>query len=65
MALIVRAADIKGQEDIAPEGLGVRAIAEGCQAMGLSDEDRITKQFPMYDALFAYCRKTNNKENSA
>ena len=32
-------------------------IADGCQAMGLSDEDRLAKQFPMYDALFAYCRK--------
>ena len=37
--------------------LGLRAIADGCQAMGLSDEDRLAKQFPMYNALFAYCRK--------
>src|ERR1700740_248495 len=29
LALIVRAADIKGQENAAPEGLGLRAIAEG------------------------------------
>ena len=57
LALIVRAADIKGQEHVAPEGLGLRAIADGCQGMGLSDEDRLAKQFPMYDALFAYCRK--------
>ena len=59
LAAIVRAADIKGQEHVAAEGLGVRAIAEGFQAMGLSDEDRLAKQFPIYDALFAYCRKTN------
>ncbi len=62
LALIVRAADIKGQEHVAPEGLGLHAIAEGCQAMDLSDEDRLAKQFPMYDALFAYCRKSSNKE---
>ena len=62
LALIVRAADIKGQEHVAPEGLGLRAIADGCQAMGLSDEERLEKQFPMYDALFAYCRKLTNKE---
>ena len=62
LALIVRAADIKGQEHVALEGVGLRAIADGCQAMGLSDEERLEKQFPMYDALLAYCRKSTNKE---
>jgi len=64
LALIVRAADIKGQEHVAPEGIGLRAIADGCQTMGLSDEDRLAKQFPMYDALFAYCRKSTDKESN-
>src|SRR5262249_55849628 len=59
LALIVRAAHINGQEHVAPEGAGVRAIAEGTRAMGLSDEDRLVKQFPMYDALLAYCQKAN------
>jgi hypothetical protein len=62
LALIVRAADIKGQEHVAPEGVGLRAIADGCQAMGLSEEERLEKQFPMYDALFAYCCKSTHKE---
>ena len=57
LALIVRAADISGQEHVAPEGLGLRAIAEGARAMGLSDEERLMKQFPIYDALLAYCQK--------
>jgi hypothetical protein len=57
LALIVRAADIAGQEHVAPEGRGLRAIADGFQAMGLSDEDRLAKEFPIYDALLAYCRK--------
>src|SRR5262249_54084956 len=35
LALIVRAADIKGQEHVAPEGLGLRAMADGCQADGV------------------------------
>src|SRR6266478_1898868 len=38
LALIVRAADIKGQEGVAPEGIGLRS-AQGFAAMGLSDED--------------------------
>jgi hypothetical protein len=57
LALIVRAADINGQEHVALEAWGLHAVAEGCRAMGLSDEDRLTKQFPLYDALLAYCRK--------
>jgi hypothetical protein len=57
LALIVRAADIKGQEHVAPEGLGLRAVAEGFRIMDLSDEDRLAKQIPVYDALFAFCTK--------
>ena len=54
LALIVRAADIKGQEGVAPEGIGLRSIAQGFAAMGLSDEDRLARQFPVYDALYAF-----------
>ena len=51
---IVRAADVKGQEDAAPEGAGLRAIAQGLAAMELSDEERLRIGFPVYDALYAY-----------
>jgi len=54
LALIVRAADIKGQEHVADEGIGLRSIAQGFAAMGLSDEERLAKQFPVYDALYAF-----------
>jgi len=54
LALIVRAADVKGQEHVAPEGIGLRSIAEGFAAMGLSDEERMARQFPVYDALYEY-----------
>ena len=54
LALIVRAADIKGQESVAPEGLGLRAIAEGFAAMKLTDEERLARGFPIYDALYEY-----------
>jgi hypothetical protein len=56
LGLIVRAADVKGQEHVAPEGIGLRAIAEGFAALGLSDEERLARQFPLYDALFQYAR---------
>ncbi len=51
---IVRAADVKGQEHVAPEGLGLRAIAEGFAMLGISDEERLSREFPVYDALYAY-----------
>ena len=50
---IVGAADVKGQESIAPEGVGLRAMAQGFAALGLSDEERLRLQFPTYDALYA------------
>ena len=58
LALIVRAADVKGQEGAAPEGIGLRSIAQGFAALGISDEDRMARQFPVYDALYAYLQGT-------
>jgi hypothetical protein len=60
LALIVRAADIKGQESVAAEGLGLRAIAEGFAAMPLSDEERLARGFPIYDALYEYARRSES-----
>ncbi len=56
LALIVRSADIKGQESVAAEGIGLRSIAQGFAAMGLSDSERLARQFPVYDALYAYAQ---------
>jgi hypothetical protein len=54
---LVRAADVKGQEHVAPEGLGLRAIAEGFALLTLSDDERLRVGFPIYDALHAYMRQ--------
>ena len=62
LGLIVRAADVKGQESAAVEGIGLRSIAQGFAALGLSDEERLARQFPVYDALYAYARSVQNKE---
>lgn len=58
LGLIVRAADVKGQEHSAPEGLGLRAIAEGFARLGFSDEERLRLEFPVYDALYAYVQQS-------
>ena len=57
LALIVRSADVKGQESVAAKGIGLRAIAEGFAAMQLSDEERLAHGFPIYDALYEYARR--------
>lgn len=56
LGLIVRAADVQGQESVAAEGLGLRAMAQGFAALGITDEQRLEREFPMYDALLEYCR---------
>lgn len=56
LGLIVRAADVKGQEHAAPEGPGLRAVAEGFALLGVSDEERLARQFPVYDALYEYAK---------
>jgi hypothetical protein len=60
LALIVRAADVKGQEQAAAEGLGLRAIAEGFAALGIGDEERLARQFPVYDALYRYTQQRDH-----
>jgi hypothetical protein len=57
LAKIVHAADIQGEEHKAPEAAGLKAIAEGFHALDLSDEQRLAFGFPIYDALYAWCRK--------
>jgi hypothetical protein len=64
LALIVRAADVKGQEHIAPEGIGLRAIAQGTAALGISDEQRLAQGFPIYDALLKYACDLDAQQES-
>jgi len=57
LALIVRGADVQGQEHVSPESLGLRAIAHGFALSGISDEERLEREFPVYDALYEYVRQ--------
>src|SRR5439155_17735742 len=62
LSLIVRAADIKGQESVAAEGIGLRSITQGFAAMGLSDEDRLARQLPVYMMLYTHTFKDRESE---
>ena len=54
---MVRGADVKGQGHVSPESIGLRAIAHGFAATGISDEERLSREFPVYDALYEYARQ--------
>ena len=41
---------------LTPESAGLYAAATGFQATSRDDFDNMARQFPMYDALYAYCR---------
>ncbi len=60
LALIVRGADIKGQEHVSPESPGLRAIAHGFALSGMSDKERLAREFPLYDALYEYVRNQSS-----
>jgi len=55
LALIVRGADTDDR-GLVPEAAGLYAAATGFQAGSRDDFDNMAKQFPMYDALYTYCR---------
>jgi hypothetical protein len=59
MAKIVRGADTKHRE-LTPESAGLYAIAHGFAALSPSrftdDHALLDAEFPLYDALYAYCR---------
>ena len=55
LAPIVRGADTDAR-GLTPESAGLYAAATGFQATSRDDFDNMARQFPMYDALYAYCR---------
>lgn len=55
VAKIVRGADVHDY-DLAKESLGLEAIAEGFRLISKDDYENMERQFPVYDALFAYCK---------
>ena len=65
MAKIVRAADVLSQRDIAPESVGLEAIAFGFRLSGKSDQELLDLQFPMYDALYLYCQQKVRQQRPA
>jgi len=52
---IVRGADTEARH-LAREAWGLYAVASGFRAITRDDVENMALQFPVYDALYAYCR---------
>lgn len=55
LAKIVRGADAK-IEDTPQESAGLEAAAMGFRNISADDQENMRLQFPLYDALYEYCR---------
>ncbi|MGI0148551.1 MAG: chromate resistance protein ChrB domain-containing protein [Thermoplasmata archaeon] len=56
LAGIVRTADAGSVPRPRPEGAGLEAAALGFRLVSRDDHENIRLQFPLYDALYAYCK---------
>jgi len=60
-ALVLMAEIVHGAEtndpDALPESEGLRAVAKGMNALADGDVDMVSRMAPVYDALYAYCRR--------
>ena len=55
MAAIVHGADVGADLDLVPESRGLKAIAEGFGLVFADDHAILKAEFPLYDALHAWC----------
>jgi len=56
MAKIVRGADAKVPHEPPAESAGLKATANGFKILARDDHDNMARQFPTYDAYYAYCQ---------
>lgn len=55
LAAIVHAADVAADLETVPEARGLKAIAEGFGLVHADDHAILSAEFPVYDALYAWC----------
>lgn len=58
LAKIVHGADIEKDVHVAPESPGLMRIAQGFALRFPDDHEKLKLEFPLYDALYAYCKST-------
>lgn len=57
MARVVHGADISDDPDATPQSRGLLAVADGFALLGLPDQEQLALELPVYDALYAWCRR--------
>ncbi len=62
LAEIVHAADIKGEEDRAPEARGIKAVLDGLRFVTGSDEETLRIGMMLWEALYAHFRLEDLKK---
>lgn len=61
LAEIVRGADAN-IPDAPTESAGLKAVSEGFQVLSRNDHDNMARQFPTYDAFYAFCKLAVQKK---
>jgi len=63
LARIVHGADIEAELETCPESAGLLAMARGFARTTPDDHEKLRLQFPLYEALYAYCRECEARAN--
>jgi hypothetical protein len=56
VAKVVHGADVSDDADATPQSRGLEAIARGFMSLGLTDQEQLAAELPMYDALYAWAK---------
>jgi hypothetical protein len=57
VAMVVHGADVSEDADATPQSRGLEAIALGFMHLGVSDQEQLRLELPMYDALYAWAQQ--------
>lgn len=55
-ANVVHAADVSEDADATPQSRGLEAIARGFMDLGVTDQEQLRLELPVYDALYAWAK---------
>jgi hypothetical protein len=56
MAKVVHGADVSEDADATPQSRGLEAIAKGFMDLGVTDQEQLRLELPVYDALYAWAK---------
>lgn len=57
VAQVVHGADVSEDADATPQSPGLEAIARGFMHLGISDQEQLRLELPVYDALYAWAEQ--------